>query len=273
MEQDGISFNAEFASGYCIRKMFDSCKDLFLNMTLVFSEHGIKCYSFSSDTFQHVDINLVNIPGYTFKAGEGAINREARYVVNIKKMVSHTKSITRAMKLIMKKEENSSKLIILYGNDTTSCTWFDSIVDSNQDVRFPPLINNKPVCSVDFKEFKSKLTKPSIIGCKIAQIDSYISHIVIQSRANNNPEGYVAQIGVGSSEVLEETVYIPASMLKHISKQADVCRQGDNIYIYVQTSYTADDGINWPTFIMFQTGVGIYGDIKLYIASQPDIGQ
>lgn len=271
MEQDGISFYAEFASGYFIRKMFDSCKDLFVNMTLVFSKNGIKCYSLSNDTYQYVDINLTNIPGYQFKAGHGSINQEARYVVNIKKIVSHTKSITKAMKLIFKKEEESSKLIILYGNDDTSCTWFDSIVDNNQDFAFPELLNNRPVCFIDYKEFKAKLTKPSIIGCKIAQIDSYSSHIIIQSRANNNPEGYMAKIGSESSEVLEETVFIPASMLKHISKQADVCRPGDNIYIFVQPSYTSEQGTLCPTFIMFQTGVGTYGNIKLYIASQASV--
>lgn len=268
MEQDGISFYAEFASGYFIRKMFDSCKDLFVNMTLIFSKDGIKCYSFSNDTYQYVDIDLNNIPGYRFKAGDGAINQEARYVINIKNIVSHTKSITKAMKLIFKKEEESSKLIILYGNDVSSCTWFDSIVDNNQDFMFPELIVTRPVCLVDYKEFKAKLTKPSIIGCKLVQIDSYASHIIIQARANNNPEGYMAQLGSTSSDVLEETIIIPSSMLKHISKQADVCRSGDNIHVYVQPSYTNNLGVLSPTFVMFQTGIGTYGKIKLYIASQ-----
>lgn len=267
MEQDGISFYAEFASGYFIRKMFDSCKDLFVNMTIVFSKEGIKCYSLSNDTYQYVDINLTNIPGYQFKAGQGAINREARYIVNIKNLVSHIKTITRGMKLIFKKEAESSKLLLLYGNDENSCTWIESMVENNQDFTFPDLIETRPICFVDFKEFKAKLTKPSIIGCKVVQIDSYASHIIIQARANNNPEGYMAKIGSESSDALQETVFIPASMLKHISKQADVCRPGDNIYIYVQPSYTSEQGILCPTFIMFQTSVGTYGNIKLYIAT------
>lgn len=268
MEQDGISFYAEFASGYFIRKMFDSCKDLFVNMTIVFSETGIKCYSLSNDQYQYVDISLGNIPGYQFKAGQGAINREARYIVNIKNLVSHIKTITKSMKLIFKKEAESSKLILLYGNDDNSCTWIESMVENNQDFVFPELINKTPICFIDYKEFKNKLTKPSTISCKIVQIDSYKTHIIIQGRANNNPEGYMAKIGVESSEQLEETVFIQASMLKHISKQADVCRSGDNIYIYVQPSYTSEHGTLCPTFIMFQTSVGTYGNIKLYIATQ-----
>jgi hypothetical protein len=268
MEQDEISFNAEFASGYFIRKMFDSCKDLFVNMTIVFHKDGIKCYSLSNDSYQYVDINLTNIPGYQFKAGTGAINQEAKYVVNIKNLVSHIKTVTRGMKLIFKKEVESSKLILMYGSDNNSCTWFESMIDNNQDFAFPELINTKPVCFLDFKEFKTKLTKPSIIGCKSVQIDSYATHILIQAIANNNPEGYMAKIGSETTDVLEERVYIPAAMLKHISKQADVCRPGDNIYIFVQPSYTNLQGIVCPTFIMFQTSIGTYGNIKLYIATQ-----
>ena len=268
MEQDEISFNAEFASGYFIRKMFDSCKDLFVNMTIVFSAEGITCYSLSNDTFQYVDIVLNNIPGYQFKAGVGAINQEVKYVVNIKNLVSHIKTVTRGMKLIFKKEAESSKLILMYGSDMNSCTWFESMIDNNQDFTFPHLFNTKPVCFIDFKEFKAKFTKPSVIGCKSVQVDSFSDHIVIQALASNNPEGYAACMGPEISKELVERVYIPASMLKHISKQADVCRPGDNVYIYVQPSYTDSVGVVCPTFIMFQTNIGTYGNIKLYIATQ-----
>jgi len=270
--EDGISFLVEFPSGYFVRKMFDSCKDLFVNMTIEFSKIGMKCYSFSTNGFEYVDITLNNIPGYQFNAGVGAINQVAKYVVNIKKLVSHIKSVTKQMNLIFKKESVSSKLIVQYGNNDDLCTWFESLIENNQEnTVFPGISRPRPNCFVDYKDFKNKLTKPSIIGCKNVKIDSYETHIMIQAISDNDPEGFVATLGstplISSNVCSEASLMIPASMLKHISKQADMCRSGDNIYIYVEPSHTTESGALYPTFAMFQTSVGTYGTIKLYIAT------